>query len=264
LFGSKTVTFARSTYVRHFGVLLSTATLSMANVAATTRKPPALTIPFASGSHHTGPTSAISDSDDAGSPPLSDLDSSAALILVHDHDEPPSPLHFTDEEGNGEEDDLISPMFEVRQSAVFPPLPPTTVFLYLLAPYLKLGALDLPNSRLPLKFGLPALLLSALASVFARQIWYMLARYLRKADMTEILLDTFAKGRGKERQRAIIRILVRIGTGTLSTLVAITYFRRESSFGSSNCSNSFYYRFNVFTTSTAPWKVSSCHPHPSC
>jgi hypothetical protein len=209
-------------------------------------------------------SSSRSDSDDAGSPLLSTLDSSAALILVHDRDEPPSPLDFTDEEGNGEEDDAISPIFEVRQSAVFPPLSPTTVFLYLLAPYLKFGALDLPNSRLPLKFGLPALLLFALASVFARQIWYMLARYLRKADMTEVLLDTFAKGRGKERQRTAIRILIRFGTGTLSMLVAITYLRREFSFGPRNCSNSFYFRFNVFTTSTSLWKVSFSHLHPSC
>ncbi|KIM44309.1 hypothetical protein M413DRAFT_443320, partial [Hebeloma cylindrosporum] len=194
------------------------------------RKPPTLSMSFASESHRarrpSTTSSAGSDSDGPGSP-ISALDSSAALILVHDQDEPPSPLDFTDDEDDREEDDLISPIFEVRQSAVFPPLPPTTVFLYLLAPYLRLGALDLPNSSLPLKFGLPALLLSALASAFARQIWYMLARYLRKADMTEVLLDTFAKGRGKERQRAFIRVVVRIGTGTVSTLVAITYLRHS-------------------------------------
>jgi len=198
--------------------------------AVANRKPPTLTMSFASGSHHARQLSTTSsggsDSDDAGSP-ISALDSSAALILVHDQDESPSPLDFTDDEDDREEDDLISPIFEVRRSTVFPPLPPTTVFLYLLAPYLKLGALDLPNSSLPLKFGLPALLLSAMASAFARQIWYMLARYLRKADMTEVLLDTFAKGRGKERRRAFIRIIVRLGTGIVSTLVAIAYLRCE-------------------------------------
>jgi len=41
-------------------------------------------------------SSADSDSDDAGSA-ISALDSSAALILVHDQDEPPSPLDFTDD-----------------------------------------------------------------------------------------------------------------------------------------------------------------------
>ncbi|KAJ3501952.1 hypothetical protein NLJ89_g9107 [Agrocybe chaxingu] len=114
---------------------------------------------------------------------------------------------------------------DVRQSAAVPPLPPSLVLLYLLAPYLKFGALNLPYTQLPLKWGLPALLLSALASAFARQVWYMLARYLRKADLTDILLDTFARGRGKECQRAIIRALVRALLGVVSTLLAVTYLR---------------------------------------
>ena len=230
----------------------------MADVVAN-RKPPTLTMSFASGSHHaqrmSKMSSADSDSDDPGSP-ISALDSSAALILVHDQDEPPSPLDFTDDEDDREEDDLISPIFEVRRSAVFPTLPSTTVFLYLLAPYLKLGAVDLPNSSLPLKFGLPALLLSALASAFARQIWYMLARYLRKADMTEILLDTFAKGRGKERRRSLIRVLVRFGTGTISTLAAIAYLRCEHPLVSKKQSKFILFRFNVFTTSATLLETS--------
>ena len=43
-------------------------------------------------------SSADSDSDDAGSA-ISALDSSVALILVHDQDEPPSQLDFTDDAG---------------------------------------------------------------------------------------------------------------------------------------------------------------------
>ena len=238
--------------------LASDYNVLMADVVAN-RKPPALTMSFASGSHHPRPlstmNSAESDSDDAGSP-ISGLDSSAALILVHDQDDPPSPLDFTDDEDDGEDDDLSSPIFEVRRSAVFPTLPSTTVFLYLLAPYLKLGALDLPNSSLSLKFGLPALLLSALASAFARQIWYMLARYLRKADMTDVLLHTFAKGRGKERRRSFIRIFVRLGTGTISTLVAVAYLRCEHSLFSEKQVKFILFRFNVFTTSPALLEAS--------
>ncbi|KAF8957024.1 hypothetical protein BDZ97DRAFT_1924972 [Flammula alnicola] len=213
----------------------------MANVVAAasaaaggaSRRPPALTMPFTSDNHHarhlsTTSSASSSSDDEPESSALSALDSSAALILVHDQDEPSSPFDFTDDEDDRDDDpDLVSPIFEVRKSAVFPPLPPSLVFLYLLTPYLKLGALDLPNSQLPLKYGLPALLLSALASGFARQIWYMLARYLRKADMTDILLDTFAKGRGKERQRAVIRAMVRVGTGVISTLLAVTYLRHS-------------------------------------
>ncbi|KDR83024.1 hypothetical protein GALMADRAFT_152014 [Galerina marginata CBS 339.88] len=192
------------------------------------RKPPALSMSFPSEGHarrQSTMSSGSSDSDDEAFSALSALDSSAALILVDDQDEPTSPFDFTEDEDERDDDDLVSPMFEVRKSVVFPPLPSSLVFLFLLAPFLKLGALELPNSQLPLKYGLPALLLSALASAFARQIWYMLARYLRKADMTDILLDTFAKGRGKERQRAIIRILVRLATGSISVLLAVTYLR---------------------------------------
>lgn len=194
------------------------------------RKPPALTMPTASSSHvrrQSTMSSGSSDSDEVYSPALSALDSSAALILVDDpDDEPASPLDFADDDEDGDDEQgIVSPMFEVRKSVVFPSLPPSLVFLFLLAPFLRLGAFELPNARLPLKYGLPALLISALAAAFARQIWYMLARYLRKADMTDVLLHTFAKGRAKELQRTIIRNLVRAGSGTISILLAVTYLR---------------------------------------
>ncbi|KAF9046222.1 hypothetical protein BJ165DRAFT_1403704 [Panaeolus papilionaceus] len=169
-----------------------------------------------------------SDSADTQASPITALDSSAALILVHD-DEPDDEdqFNFTDDEDEdrGDEDEIVSPLFEVRRLPAFPPLPPVRVFLYLVSPYLKLGALNLPYANLPLKYGLPALLLCALASAFARQIWYMLARYLRKADMADILCDTFARGRGKEGRRAYIRSAAKVGTGLLALLVAVTYLR---------------------------------------
>ena len=169
-----------------------------------------------------------SNSDD-DSQDLSTLDSSAALILLHDSEESNIPFDFTDDEDSDRDEfsDLVSPVFDLRKSTVFPPLHPSLVFLYLLAPFLKLGALDLPNSRLPLKYRLLALFISALASVYARQIWYMLARYTRKADITEVLVDTFARGRGKEHQRMVLRGSVRAGTSILLILAAITYLRRE-------------------------------------
>ena len=168
-----------------------------------------------------------SESDDE-SPDLSAIDSSAALILLHDSEEANIPFGLTDDEDSDADDNsLVSPVFDMRKFTVFPPLPPSLVFLYLLVPYLKLGALDLLNLRLPLKYGLLTLFTSALASVYARQIWYMLARYLRKADMAEIVLDTFARGRGREHRRMILRGSVRAGTGILHFLVAVTYLRRE-------------------------------------
>lgn len=100
-------------------------------------------------------------------------------------------------------------MFEVWRSVIFPTLPSITVFLYFLALCLKLGALDLSNSSFSLKFGFPAVLLSALASAFARHIWCMLARYLRNADMTDIergvdvLLYEYLSGLGRVTSKLV-------------------------------------------------------------
>ena len=187
-----------------------------------------LQMPAASGSHVRRFSSESSNSDDDG-PDLSALDSSAALVLLHDSEESEIPFDFTEDEDSDRDEvgNLVSPVFDMRKSTVFPPLHPSLIFLYLLAPYLKLGALDLLNSRLPLKYGLFTLFTSALASVFARQIWYMLARYLRKTDITEIMLDTFARSRSKEHRRMVLRGSVRIGTGILFILVSVTYLRSE-------------------------------------
>ncbi|PPQ79937.1 hypothetical protein CVT25_003009 [Psilocybe cyanescens] len=209
--------------------MANAAVTDVASPGGPSRKLPALTMPFSSGGHLRRQSTVSSGSSDTDnevySPVLSALDSSAALILVHDQDEPASPLDLDDEDDRDNDQDIVSPMFEVRKSTVFPPLPPSLVFLFLLSPFLRLGAFELPNSQISLKYGLPALLLSALSTAFARQIWYMLARYLRKADMTDILLDTFAKGRGKDMQRTLIRGLVRFGSGTIAIGLAVTYLR---------------------------------------
>lgn len=153
-------------------------------------------------------------------PILANFNSSTSLILVHDDEEPSSPFDFPEDD----EDVPESPDFEIRRP-FSPPMAPSLVFLYLLSPYLKLGALFLPNTQLPLKYGIPPLLVFAVLSAFARQIWYMLARYMRKADLEDIILDAFARGRGKERQRGWLRAVVRGGTGTLRVLLAFIYLR---------------------------------------
>ncbi|KAJ7022427.1 hypothetical protein C8F04DRAFT_1223887 [Mycena alexandri] len=164
-----------------------------------------------------------SSSSGESSPILANFNSSTSLILVHDDDdESSSPFDFPDED----EDVPDSPEFEIRR-AYSPPMAPSLVFLYLLSPYLKLGALFLPNTQLPLKFGIPPLLIFAVLSAFSRQIWYMLARYMRKADLEDIVLDAFARGRGRERQRTWLRTIVRGGTGLLRVLVAFIYLRES-------------------------------------
>ncbi|THV03057.1 hypothetical protein K435DRAFT_310543 [Dendrothele bispora CBS 962.96] len=164
------------------------------------------------------------------SPNLAGLDSTSALILVNESDEE-APLNFT----SREQDDLdYSPDIDdfdsipVLTSPNLQPLSSTSVFLYLLSPYLKLGATLLPNVDLPLKFGLPALFLFAVLSAFARQIWYMLSRYMRKPELEDIVADAFGRGRGKERRRRILRSLVRAGTGVLRMSLATIYLREAA------------------------------------
>lgn len=165
--------------------------------------------------------SVSSESSGRSSPVLSGLDSTSALILVHTEDDEDSnnPFDFSDDE-----DDALDSTFEIGRPYI-QPLTPSVVFLYLLSPYLKLGAMLLPNTDLPLKFSLPPLFLFAVLSAFARQIWYMLARYLRKADLEDIFLDVLARGRGKERRREVLRGMVRGSIGVLRVMLAVIYLR---------------------------------------
>lgn len=173
--------------------------------------------------------SMASNGSDSGntSPVLPGLNSSTSLVLVHD-DEEYTPFNFPNDNDDDEEDDRNDPQFEFRR-AFCPPLPPSTIFLYLLSPYLKLGAMCLPNTGLPLKYGLPALFIFAVLSAFSRQIWYMLSRYIRKADLEEVILDSFARGRGKETSREILRSIVRAGTGLLRVLLSTIYLHGKPS-----------------------------------
>ena len=175
------------------------------------------------------PRAMSSDSfEDGRRSPSHEYDSESALIFVNgegqheDLDGPPFELSSDDEQ---EEDDLFS---QPRSSVQ--PLSSLSVFLYLLSPLLKLGALlsTFDIARLPLKFALPGVFFFASLCVFSRQIWYMLARYVRRTDMEEVFLETFAKGRGRERRRYIIRMLVRFGTVLLRVLLVAVYLRRAS------------------------------------
>ena len=166
------------------------------------------------------------------SSPLNGFDSSAALILVADsEDDAVSPAHggaFVFASDDDEELDAGDLALERLRASSIPPLPSASVFLYLLAPYLKLGALLVPATGLPVRVAVPTLLVFAALSAFARQIWYMLARYVRRADVEEIVLETFARGRGKEGRRLFLRQSVRFAVGAFRVLIAALYLRCES------------------------------------
>lgn len=83
------------------------------------------------------------------------------------------------------------------------------------------------HSDFPLKYGICILVFFAILSAFTRHLWYMLARYFRKADLEEIILDVLARGRNKERQRDIIRFLVRASTGLVRLLLATLFLHGE-------------------------------------
>lgn len=182
------------------------------------------TVTMSSSSHRSSTSSDQSfKSGRSRSPSLSAHDSTAALILIHDPENLDSPFEFSDEEEDYEPLDANH-----RSSTSVPSLSPSTAFVYLLSPYLSLGALLLPSASSSLKYGLGSLVLFAVLSAFVRQIWYMLGRYMRTLSMDEVVVDAFARGRGKEKRRRILRVLIRFGTGFLRVVLASMYLRGAS------------------------------------
>ncbi|EIN12529.1 hypothetical protein PUNSTDRAFT_118328 [Punctularia strigosozonata HHB-11173 SS5] len=161
------------------------------------------------------------------------FDSSAQLILIRDEStdsEEDTPTHVPGDGGDDEDyddefEDELFPSIDHLRSSPIPDLPPTLVFLYMLAPCLKLGALLVSNVDYPLQWAIPMLAFFAVLSAFARHLWYMLARYVRKANMEDIVLDTFARDRRKERRREIIRTIVRCTTGVTRICTMLLYYR---------------------------------------
>lgn len=148
--------------------------------------------------------------------------STSALVLVHD-EEDGGVGSFSDDEDGGE-----SPthMVDTRTVPEFA-LPPSVVFGYFLSPCLKLGAMLILSSQTELKISLPALFIFSFLSVFARQIWFLLARYTRKNKLEDIMLAAFARDRSWERTRSTMKAVTRFGSGAVRLLVSVMYLKRE-------------------------------------
>jgi hypothetical protein len=152
-------------------------------------------------------------------------DPESALIFVSDQDDhddvDSSPFEFSSDDEDREQD------FDQVRSPTVASLSPSAVFVYLLSPLLKLGALlsIFDVSQLPLKLAIPGVLLFATLCTFSRQIWYMLSRYVRRTDLEEVFLETFAKGRAREGRRYALRMLVRICIAALRVLLVAVYLR---------------------------------------
>ncbi|CAL1712441.1 unnamed protein product [Somion occarium] len=167
--------------------------------------------------------------DDDPESSINGLDSSAALILVPEEEQFDQELSVSFDFSSDDEDEEDDDQFDRLRTSSIPPLTSSAVFLYLFAPLLKLGAILTvdESGTLPLKWAIPALVIFAVLCAFTRQIWFMLAKYVRRADMEEILLQAFARRRGDERKRRIIRTAVRFCTGAFRVLLTVVYLRCE-------------------------------------
>lgn len=152
------------------------------------------------------------------------------------------------------------------KSSSVPPLPPSKVFLYLLSPFLKLGAIlaisfpppspssghdpdddsggskdeDYHTRLASRRHEILGLLAFALLSAFTRHVWYMLARYIRRADLEQIIVEAVtrtnqpssrdrrgggSRKREKENTRKWVRYAVRFSVGVFRLLVVVVYLR---------------------------------------
>ena len=106
-------------------------------------------------------------------------------------------------------------------------LPPSVVFGYFLSPCLKLGAMLVLSSQASLKVSVPALAVFSFLSIFSRQIWFLLARYVKKSDVGDIVAEAVARGRRKAEVRSFTRTVSRIASGLVRLLLATLYLRRK-------------------------------------
>ena len=158
------------------------------------------------------------------SSPLIGPQPSPELVYVNDADFPNAELDFSSDD---ELPDDFAGQTDRFNASIIPPLSPKLVLLYLSIPYLKLGPMFLPTSDTPLSQSIPTLLICAAFAAFTRELWYLLARYLRKMDIEEVVLDVFARGSGpdKTRTRLLLRVIVRVGTFVMRVLLASVSLR---------------------------------------
>lgn len=206
-----------------------------------TPRPPSISIPDEGENNENG----VRNTYESESPILSGLDSSSALILIHDESDDEEGGEQTEGQRNGAEDEDGEEDgwgYTRRRDPQAIPLSLSSVVLYLLSPYLKLGAILLPvTSSFSLRITLPALFGFALIAAFTRQIWYMLSRYLRtrgNANLEEVLLLVFcpngsrnavSKARARTKWiRGVIRVAVKGVTMVISLIMASLYLSQAT------------------------------------
>ncbi|KAF9241157.1 hypothetical protein BU15DRAFT_45288 [Melanogaster broomeanus] len=158
----------------------------------------------------------------SGSPGLGSNPQLVLLPNTEDRDPYDEFLSDVEDEDEGEGDPNqqlgISPLS-------IPPLPPSVVFLYLLSPYLRLGAMYIPDGDTPLEYGLVALVLAACLSAFCRHIWFLLGRYLRQSTIEDIVIHLLVRGRRRGRECVRARYTIAAVIQAFRMLLAAMYLR---------------------------------------
>ena len=145
--------------------------------------------------------------------------STSRLILLPNDD---LEEYTTDDEDDTEHND---PHRATNQPPV-PPLSPSVVFLYLLSPYLRLGAIyaaDIGDA--PFTYGLAGLVAAASLSAFCRQIWFLLGRYLHKSSTEDIHIHMFARRHPRLRKHGLARYTFTVISGLFRLLLVAMYLR---------------------------------------
>ena len=154
--------------------------------------------------------------------PETDSHPNLIVLVPDDEDDIDTPFYLSD----GDEEDAeydVAQLDWLASSAT--PLSTILVYLYLVSPFLGLGAMFIPDGNASRPWMISAVCIFIVLSTFARYVWYLLARYLRKINLEDIVADAFAKGRTKERLRAKLRVAVRVGDWVLKVLLAALFLR---------------------------------------
>ncbi|KAI6137857.1 hypothetical protein EDD17DRAFT_1714402 [Pisolithus thermaeus] len=154
---------------------------------------------------------------------LSGPGSSSALVLLPDTEpQDPYDLGSDDDESDDERDSQL----EIQRLPI-PHLDSALVFLYLLSPYLRLGALYITDGTEPISLwhGLLTLIFASSLSAFCRHLWFMLSRYLRKFTLEDILIEAFVRGRGQGRRHSFARTSIVCAIALFRVLLVAMYFQ---------------------------------------
>ncbi|KAF9643381.1 hypothetical protein BDM02DRAFT_3104499 [Thelephora ganbajun] len=154
--------------------------------------------------------------------PETDSHPNLIVLVPDDEDDIDAPFYLSD--GDEEEVEYDAAQLDWLASSATP-LSTILVYLYLVSPFLGLGAMFIPDINALRPWMIAAVCAFAVLSTFARYVWYLLARYLRKINLEDIVADAFAKGRTKERLRIKLRMAVRVGDWILKVLLAALFLR---------------------------------------